>query len=231
MTYRERREAKADRLRGWADGREAKGTASVEKARQIADMIPFGQPILVGHHSEGRHRRDLDRINNGFDRGYGDLKKADEMRGRADNIESAVAGAIYDDDPDAIERLETKLAELEGKRERIKAHNKAMREPGACDHATSCDCRSRFPRDCSCSNHPLPSYALSNLGGNITRTRQRLEGLRRSLATGATIRNGRTGFYVRCLSCQLDPMYGLTLEGARDLVNAHNAERHAAVTA
>lgn len=33
------------------------------KLDQIRGMIPMGQPVLVGHHSESRHRRDLRRIN------------------------------------------------------------------------------------------------------------------------------------------------------------------------
>jgi len=45
----ERRAAKA----------QAEADASFAKADQILDMIPPGQPILVGHHSEGRHLRDL----------------------------------------------------------------------------------------------------------------------------------------------------------------------------
>jgi len=32
----------------------------------IADNIPFGQPILVGHHSERRARRDAEKIENGM---------------------------------------------------------------------------------------------------------------------------------------------------------------------
>jgi hypothetical protein len=101
------------------------------------------------------------------------------MQGRAEGIRNQLDGSIYDDDPDAIEQLTAKLAGLEAKREAVKAHNREMRKPGACEHAADCDCRSHFPRDCNCKNHPLPGYVLSNLGGNITRTRQRLEGLRR----------------------------------------------------
>lgn len=179
MTYRERREARAERLRGWADGREAKADQAYQGARQIMDMIPLGQPILVGHHSEGRHRRDLDRIDSRMRASVESSEKAKSMRSRADNIEAAAAGAIYDDDPDAIERLAEKLAGLEARREAVKAHNKEMRKPTACDHPADCDCRQRFGRECSCKRHPLPSYVLQNLGGNITRTRQRLEGLRR----------------------------------------------------
>lgn len=47
--------AKADRHQQIADQRAA-------AADQISDMIPMGQPILVGHHSERRHRRDLERM-------------------------------------------------------------------------------------------------------------------------------------------------------------------------
>lgn len=38
-----------------------RSAARLTGARQTYDLIPMGQPILVGHHSEGRHRRDLAR--------------------------------------------------------------------------------------------------------------------------------------------------------------------------
>jgi hypothetical protein len=66
MTYRERRERRANRLREWADKRNVRAEAATEQARQLADLIPFGQPILAGHHSEARDRRTRDRIGNGF---------------------------------------------------------------------------------------------------------------------------------------------------------------------
>jgi len=178
MTYRDRREAKSDRLEEWAEKRETKAATAYEGARQIADMIPFGQPILVGHHSEGRHRRDLDRIDRGMRRSFEDAQKAEEMRSRAAGIRSAAKGAIYSDDPDAIEALEARIVALEADREKIKNHNRAMRRPGACDHPADCDCRSRFPRECGCKSHPLPAYHLANLSGNISRQRARLEVLR-----------------------------------------------------
>lgn len=185
MTYRDRREAKAARLRGWADSNDAKSAAALGRAREIADMIPFGQPILVGHHSEGRHRRDLARIDSGMRRRIDAERKAEEQRNRADNIEAAAAGAIYGDDADAIEQLEVRIAELEAKREQFKAHNREMRKPGACDHPADCDCRTAHPRECSdCTRHPLPGYVLQNLGGNIKRNRDRLGSLREQQARG-----------------------------------------------
>lgn len=58
----ERAGYRADRL-----GKRAETAARVSeeadaRSRQISAGIPFGQPILVGHHSESRHRRDLERI-------------------------------------------------------------------------------------------------------------------------------------------------------------------------
>src|SRR4051794_4138295 len=61
VTRRERLERRAERLRGWADGRDAKADAAYEASRAATEHIPFGQPILIGHHSERGHRADLDR--------------------------------------------------------------------------------------------------------------------------------------------------------------------------
>lgn len=40
-------------------------------------MIPMGQPILVGHHSEGYHRRHIGRMNSNMEKGLEELKKAE----------------------------------------------------------------------------------------------------------------------------------------------------------
>ena len=180
MTYRERKEARAERLQEWAAKRESKAAAGWERADSMASVIPFGQPILVGHHSEGRDRRYRARIGATMDRALEDQRKAESMASRAAGIESQLASSIYSDDPDAVEALEARIAKLEAEREQIKAHNKAKRN--ACTHPANCDCRSRFPRDCSCKDHPLPSYVLTNLSGNIKRNRDRLEVIKRQQA-------------------------------------------------
>ena len=155
-TYRERREARAERLRGWADKRETKATEASDRAHQMADAIPFGQPILVGHYSEGRDRNYRARISTTMDRAVEHARKARSMNERANNIEHALDASIYDDDPDACERLTVKLARLEAKRASYKAHNAAAKAAG---------------------EPILPSYALSNLGATIRTTRQRLNRL------------------------------------------------------
>lgn len=59
---RARAAARAEALDAKSERQEAVSEARHAAARQIADGIPFGQPILVGHHSERRARRDAERI-------------------------------------------------------------------------------------------------------------------------------------------------------------------------
>jgi len=167
MTYRERREARAQRLRGWADKRDAKASAGFAAAQRVADGIPMGQPILVGHHSEGHARRDQARIHSGMRAGIENANKADAMRARADNIERAADRAIYSDDPDARERLTARIAELEALRDRYKHENAAYRSAHRADLAAL----TPYGRDQSV---PHPGYSISGLTANIARLRKRL---------------------------------------------------------
>jgi len=189
MTYRERREARAERLRLWAAGRDAKSAASFARVDAITDNIPFGQPILVGHHSERRARRDAERIHDGMRAGIDHADKAASMRARADNIEHAADHAIYSDDPDAIERLRAKVAELEATRDRVTAYNKAVRKAGhvTADALAILDDRQRADLDSLAryaayqlrAGGAFPAYATSNLSGQISKARDRLASLER----------------------------------------------------
>jgi hypothetical protein len=182
-TYRERREARAARLRQWAESREAKAAQSASSVQAVADMIPLGQPILLGHHSQRRAERDRDQIERGMHRTIEHASKAREFSCRADNIEAAAEHAIYSDDPDAIVRLRARIAERENDRDTIKAYNAACRK-GTADPATLPD---RLRRDLQasisawgesqCPNGGFPAYTLSNLSANIRRDRQRLTDL------------------------------------------------------
>lgn len=69
------------------------GDAHWESGRRIADMIPMGQPILVGHHSERRHRRDLDRIHRSGGRAVAAWDEADNRERRAHSAAQRVAAA------------------------------------------------------------------------------------------------------------------------------------------
>lgn len=185
MTYRERRLAKADRLRTWADAREDKAQASYSAANTLAEQIPLGQPILVGHHSEGRMRRDFKRIDNNMRRSIEHSNKAIEMRRRADNIESAADRAIFSDDDDAIVRLREKIDTLEAERASIKAFNASCR---AGTVNTDLLCEKQRTNYAECERYTayaigakgeMPGYVVTNLSGNINRLKKRLIALER----------------------------------------------------
>lgn len=179
-TTRERREARSERLRGWADKREAESTAAYETASRLGDAIPFGQPILAGHHSQGRDTRYRARIAGQMDASIEHGRMAKSMDSKAANIEAATEASIFDDDPDAIEALEARIAGLEAERARIKAYNascrKGARDLTLLDDRQQADLLSlarvaawqlgRFGE--------FPGYALSNIGGRISAARRRL---------------------------------------------------------
>ena len=128
MLTRERRERRAERREEWAASRTAKQGAAFGAASSIADNIPMGQPILVGHHSEKRARRDQNRIHTAMSKGVEHGKMAEHHGRAADTIRKQLDESIYRDDRDELAQLESKLAELEGQRDRRKAINAWLRK-------------------------------------------------------------------------------------------------------
>ena len=64
--FESERAAKAARFRQLAEKHENIATGRYFAAQERLEMIPLGQPILVGYHSEKRHRKDLSRIDRHF---------------------------------------------------------------------------------------------------------------------------------------------------------------------
>jgi phospholipid N-methyltransferase len=62
----ERAEERADRFVDYKDKRISDAERAHEAVSRIADNIPLGQPILIGHHSERHARKDAERIENGL---------------------------------------------------------------------------------------------------------------------------------------------------------------------
>lgn len=123
--YQERRQARIDRMRAKAEKLAAESDATFGRARSIMGMIPLGQPILVGHHSEGRHRRDIGRIDSLMGKASQAHQEAQELAARADAAEES--RAISSDDPEALDKLRFKLAKIEELRKRSVQINKAIR--------------------------------------------------------------------------------------------------------
>lgn len=186
MTYRERRERRADRLRGWAAKREADANAALSAGEPYRHDIAFlTQP---GHIPERA------RMNARDERAFRSLGKADEMRQRADNIERAADHAIYNDDPDAEERLGERIADLEEQRARIVSYNVDCRRMAKTGRTGDLSILSAAQQRAAVSmanagqlraGGALPPYATSNLSGNIARLRERLAALQRKASEEA----------------------------------------------
>lgn len=202
MTRRERLEAKLAKRLDWAAKREKKSDAAFDATRKLADSIPLGQPILVGHHSERHARRDAERIHSGMEAGVEHAKMADLHASKAGGIEHALETSIFSDDADAIERLEERIDAMEKDRARFKLVNTLYRKGDAAGLAAigiSLDALARALEGVPSFNRkPHPPYELSNLGSNIRRLRERVVAIR--------ARNARTA--------KAEASGGATIEGA-----------------
>uniref|UniRef100_A0A6M3M474 DUF3560 domain-containing protein n=1 Tax=viral metagenome TaxID=1070528 RepID=A0A6M3M474_9ZZZZ len=191
MTRRERLEAKAERRRDWAQSAKRRAEASFGAAGTLADQIPLGQPILVGHHSERRARRDAERIRDRMDRGCQEQRKAEHHIGRAHGLEVQLARSVFSDDEDAIERLEERIAKTEMEAERAQAINRAWRkakgdpaqlaESGLVSRALA-EAMAETMRQCPWLKSPVDT---TNLRASIRRDRQRIEEIRQRQARAA----------------------------------------------
>lgn len=124
--FEERKQARIERLRERAEKARAEGNARLNGARRIGDMIPMGQPILVGHHSEKRHRRDIAKIQTGYTKGFEALDKAKELESRASFAERS--RAISSDDPNAPDAIKAKIERIEKLVSEMKACNALIRK-------------------------------------------------------------------------------------------------------
>jgi len=122
MTRRERLESKVEKRQEWAGKAHARSDARFNAADAISSRIPFGQPILVGHHSERRARRDADKIWTNMGKGMEEHKLAEHHESKGQGLASQLERTIFDDDPDAIERLEARIAD----REKSATYNNAL---------------------------------------------------------------------------------------------------------
>ena len=125
-SYERKLDAKRDRLLERADKAEREGDSRIARASNDASVIPLGQPILVGHHSEKRDRNFRKRIHNNFSKGIALKEKASKLR---DSRRSSVGKAgVSSDDPDAVVKLVEKLQQLEQKQQLYKSINKALKK-------------------------------------------------------------------------------------------------------
>lgn len=180
--YELRQEARRERLLRIAEKFEREGNARYARAKQMADAIPFGQPILVGHHSEKRDRNFRARMRGNFDKAFGAMKAAKDYAAKADAVGS---GGISSDDPDAVAKLREQLEAHQAAQRRMKAvnaaHKRYLTNQASLDKSDLSDADKelvrRYVPAYSFEPHPYPPYAIHNNSANIRRIANRIEHL------------------------------------------------------
>lgn len=116
----DRAEAKAERLETLSEKRAREAEAAKSAVSAIADNIPLGQPILVGHHSEKRARKDAEKIENGMRKAVRCWELSQYWQDRASG---ALAAAKYKELPAVrhrrIKGLESELRKHQKEAERL----------------------------------------------------------------------------------------------------------------
>ena len=109
--YEEKVEAKKERFSELAERNRAESESRYNQSREMASYIPFGQPILVGHHSERKDRATRENIHNGFVKSIELSKKANYYEKKAETFGTF---SISADDRNAILKLKEKYINVKG---------------------------------------------------------------------------------------------------------------------
>ena len=106
-----------------------------------------------------------------------------QIQGLLDKIRGTGRGGISADDPEAVQKLKSKLAGLEQEQERMKAVNAYYRKHktlDGCPQLTPDEVERRkaaMARSWRADPHPYESYLLTNNNANIRQTKKRIEEL------------------------------------------------------
>lgn len=121
-----KQEARLERYQTLAEKNAQASIDAYNRSKEMASVIPFGQPILVGHHSERRDRKYRDKIWNTMGKSVELQKKAEYYEEKA--LAMTNNHSISSDDPDAVEKLQAKLDGLIKNQEQMKKANAAIRK-------------------------------------------------------------------------------------------------------
>jgi len=174
--YELKRQEKIERLEDRATAARTESNAAYERAHSMADVIPFGQPILVGHHSEKSDRSYRGRIDNQYKKSFELSNKADYLEARAEAMKKNKA--IFSDDPDAAEKLADKIARLEARQDLMVKVNKLVRKndrEALVDLGYSETAINNLFTPDFCGRVGYPDYSIKNNGANIRRLKSRVE--------------------------------------------------------
>lgn len=178
--FAEKKQRRIERARELAAKHEAAADSRYASYRGITDRIPLGQPIIVGHHSERGHRADIKRMDNHIRAMSRHLDAAKHFKARAETAKSS--HIIQADDPDAIDKINERIKDLEHTRDEMKRINKEFKRTGSIDTITMDDNLRRIATQYMSSSYrpdsnPFPSYQITSYTTRIREAKRRAERL------------------------------------------------------
>ena len=209
MTRREHLENKLAKRQEWAEKAENRSRSEWEKSAKAVEGISFGQPILVGHHSEKRHRAAIARAQAAGHRAIEESNLSKHHREKAAGLSGYLESTIFDDDPDAIERIQMKIENLEKQHALMLAVNKICRNKKLDEFAkisaivdlglTESAAKEAVHPSESWQSVGFDSYVLSNNNANIRRYKERLVSLKKRQERKAAAETAKNGVFIETL--------------------------------
>lgn len=180
---------RSDKLRARAERMSKLGYDLTMQASKMAEAIPMGQPILIGHHSEHSDRSYRARIDNKMRRGVRLMAESVALFDQAERIERS--DVIFSDDPAAEEKLAERITQLMERQAVMVQANEIIRR--ATSEPALIDALGALGFDLDMIDrvlHPVmgrpgfQAFQLSNNSANIRRLKERLAQLERVAARG-----------------------------------------------
>lgn len=177
--HEKRLEQRRERYENRAERARAEANATLKRAHAMAPNPP-DQPILIGHHSERRHRRTLEKMDNLYRHAF--VQCAGKASHYDSKAEGVGRGGVSGDDPEAVRKL---LEQLQGRikaQETMKACNAAIRKNKTEETQlaallalgqTEENARSLLKGD-FCGRIGFASYSLQNNNAQIKRLKTRI---------------------------------------------------------
>ncbi len=177
-TLLDRQQQRAERFSGYSDKRAGESEQVLAQVDALVSAIPFGQPILVGHHSERRARRNAKKIEDGMKRAVMLFERAEYWEDRA---RASLAHAKNKERPDVryrrIKKIEADLRKVEKTLAQSQKYLTMWRAEtldlnmarlvSSHDHISACFTLDKYPRPADKSQYEGRMSLYSALGEEI----------------------------------------------------------------
>ena len=122
--YEEKKQARIDRLRKRSERSQEEATQRWGVAKHQGELLN-GQPVLIGHHSERKHRALIERMATNSRKASEAYEQGKELERRAEAAENNKA--VFSDDPEAVAKLRPRIEAMEKRQAMMKQANKIIR--------------------------------------------------------------------------------------------------------